>query len=154
MIPGKIYSDSGKTLDFEIEKSYGTGRVTARDNITGEQFAGEYVGIRETTSATSSSIGISGNRVANGFGSASVSSNFGNATAFLTGDKGNSLNCQMTIQTGLSPHGIGDMFNFKPAFLTRRNALGTLPHWFHVPWMDGSNRGREAAYGQLRRTPT
>jgi hypothetical protein len=52
MIPGKIYSDSGKILDFEIEKSYGTGRVTARDNATGEQFAGEYVGIRETITGT------------------------------------------------------------------------------------------------------
>jgi hypothetical protein len=108
MIPGKIYSDSGKILDFEIEKSHGTGRVTARDTITGEQFSGEYVGIRETTSATGSSIAISQNRVANGFGSASVSSNLANATAFLTGDKGNSLNCQMTIQVGFSPHGIGD----------------------------------------------
>jgi hypothetical protein len=108
MIPGKIYSDNGKILDFEIEKSYGTGRVTALDDITGEQFAGEYVGIRETISASSSSVALSGNRVATGFGSGSVSSNLGNATAFLTGDKGNSLNCQMTIQTGLSPHGIGD----------------------------------------------
>lgn len=108
MIPGKIYSDSGKVLDFEIEKSYGTGRVTARDNTTGEQFAGEYVGIRETISGTSSGAVLSGNRVASGFGSSSVTTNMANATAFLTGDKGNSLNCQMTIQAGFSPHGIGD----------------------------------------------
>jgi hypothetical protein len=108
LIPGKIYSDSGKVLDFEIERSRGTGRVTARDNITGEQFAGEYVGIRETVSASGSSFAISGNRVANSFGSGSVRSNLANATAFLTGDKGNSLNCQMTIQAGVSPHGIGD----------------------------------------------
>jgi hypothetical protein len=111
MIPGKIYSDNGKVLDFEIEKSYGTGGVTARDNTTGEQFAGEYVGIRETISANSSSVAMSGNRVATGFGSGSVSSNMANATAFLTGDKGNSLNCQMTIQAGISPHGIGDCFD-------------------------------------------
>jgi hypothetical protein len=108
MIPGKIYSDSGKVLDFEIEKSSGTGRVTARDNITGEQFAGEYVGIRETISASSSGVATAGTRMATGFGSSSVSSNMANATAFLTGDKGSSLNCQMTIQAGFSPHGIGD----------------------------------------------
>jgi hypothetical protein len=52
---------------------------------------------------------MSGNRTANSFGSASVSSNFATTTAFLTGDKGNSLNCQMTIQASLvSPHGLGD----------------------------------------------
>jgi hypothetical protein len=111
MIPGKLYSDSGKVLDFEIEKSYGTGHVTARDNTTGEQFAGEYVAIRETISASGSSVAISGNRMATGFGSGTVSSNMANATAFLTGDRGNSLNCQMTIQAGLSPHGIGDCFD-------------------------------------------
>ena len=71
-IPGKIYSDSGKVLDFEIEKSRGTGHVTARDNTTGEQFAGEYVGIRETISGTSSSAAFSGNRMASGFNSGSV----------------------------------------------------------------------------------
>lgn len=108
MIPGKIYSDSGKVLDFEIEKSYGTGRVTARDNATGEQYTGEYVGIRETISGTGSGFAMSGNRTATTFGSASVSSNMANATAFLTGNKGSSLNCQMTIQAGFSPHGIGD----------------------------------------------
>lgn len=111
MIPGHLYSDSGKVLDFEIEKSYGSGHVTARDNTTGEQFAGEYVAIRETISASGSSVAMSGNRLATGFGSGTVSSNMANATAFLTGDKGSSLNCQMTIQAGLSPHGIGDCFD-------------------------------------------
>lgn len=111
MIPGKIYSDSGKVLDFEIEKSTGTGRVTARDPATGEQFSGEYVGIRETVSANSSSVAFSGNGMATGFGSGTVSSNMANATAFLSGDKGSSLNCQMTIQAGFSPHGIGDCFD-------------------------------------------
>ena len=76
MIPGKIYSDSGKVLDFEIEKSYGTGRVTARDNATGEQFAGQYVGIRETISGNSSAVAISGNRTVTGFGSGSISPNY------------------------------------------------------------------------------
>ena len=71
MIPLKIYSDSGKVLDFEIEKSSGTGRVTARDNTTGEQFAGEYVGIRDTISTSGSRVAISGNRMATGFGSGS-----------------------------------------------------------------------------------
>jgi hypothetical protein len=108
MIPGKIYSDSGKVLDFEIEKSRGTGRVTALDNTTGEQFAGEYVGIRETISSTNSGVILSGNRTTNGFGSSTVSSNMANATAFLTGNQGGSLTCQMAIQAGISPHGIGD----------------------------------------------
>jgi hypothetical protein len=44
---------------------------------------------------------------ASGSGVASVGSNIANATAYLAGDKGTMLNCEMHIEAGLSPHGIG-----------------------------------------------
>jgi hypothetical protein len=103
MLPGAIYSQGGKVLPFQIEKAYHTGAVTASDPSTGERFAGQYVGVREQTTATASGVGSAGY----GFASGSVGSNMANATAYLTGDKGTTLTCEMQIQAGLSPHGIG-----------------------------------------------
>lgn len=107
MIPGTIYSSSGKTLQFEIEKAHRTGAVKAVDPSTGERFSGTYVGIMERISGTSTAFVSGQNRFASGFGTASIGSNIANATAYLKGDKGTMLTCRMRIEAGISPHGIG-----------------------------------------------
>ena len=108
MIPGTIYSNDGKVLPFEIEKARRSGAVRASDPATGEQFAGTYVGLLERVDVRTSGTAVAGQVVASSFGSGSIGSNIANATAFLKGDKGTTLNCTMKIEAGLSPHGIGE----------------------------------------------
>jgi hypothetical protein len=105
MILGKIYSSNGKMLDFRIEKARRSGKVTAFDPSTGEHFAGQYVGVVQSVAGTSTAITASGQLA--GIGTSSVSSNIGNATAYLQGDHGSTLNCGMNIEASFSPHGIG-----------------------------------------------
>lgn len=96
MIPGTISSQSGDILDFQIEKAYRSGRVSAHNGRTGETFSGTYVATMSRTTAISSS-----------FDTVSVGSNMANSSAYLKGNKGSMLQCRMQIEAGLSPHGIG-----------------------------------------------
>lgn len=107
MIPGQIYSDNGQILDFAIEQAYRSGAVTAFNSRTNETFSGRYVGILEEFTSSSTAIAFSGRSSASAFGSSSVSSNIGNTTAYLKGNKGSMLTCKIQIEAGLSPHGIG-----------------------------------------------
>jgi len=107
MIPGKIYSEQGKILEFQIEKATRSGAVTAFDPALSENFTGTYVGILETIRSSSTGFVQSGNSSATGFGFGSMGSNIANATAYLTGNKGTKLSCEMNIEAGFSPHGIG-----------------------------------------------
>lgn len=107
MIPGQIYSEQGKMLEFQIEKTRGAGAVTAFDAATGEQYTGNYTAIREGVSGASTAIVQSGTGYVTGTSFGSATSNTANASAYLTGNKGSMLTCEMRIQAGLSPHGIG-----------------------------------------------
>lgn len=82
MLPGAIISEQGNVLEFKIEVARRSGAVSAHDPKTGERFSGNYVAIV-------------------------MGSNIANTNAYLTGDKGTTLNCQMKIEGGFSPHGIG-----------------------------------------------
>jgi hypothetical protein len=104
MIPGQIYSEQGKILEFQIEKARRTGTVTAFDPQTGEHYSGNYVGILEAVGGSSVTVSSAGSVGATSFG---LGSNIANATAYLTGDKGSMLNCEMKIEASISPHGIG-----------------------------------------------
>jgi hypothetical protein len=90
-------------MPLQIEVSMGSGAVAASDPATGEKFSGRYVGIREGATGTVTAFGPAGFGVA----IASADSNIANSTAYLTGDKGTMLSCEMQIRAGLSPHGIG-----------------------------------------------
>ena len=46
-IPGKVYSQNGRVLQFEIDKASGSGAVRAFDAVSGERFTGQYVGDAE-----------------------------------------------------------------------------------------------------------
>ena len=111
MLPGNIVAEQGDILDFQIEVARRSGMVAASNPRTGEQFTGTYVGIMERFTSFSSgyahAYGIGGSATASGFGSTSTGSNIANATAFLKGTDGTTLNCDMQIEAGLSPHGIG-----------------------------------------------
>lgn len=119
MLPGQIYSTDGAVLPFEIEQSTGAGRVAATDPRTGEQFTGTYTAIREQqTSMNFGTIFSQQNRSTDAglaqtsgastrVGTAISGSNIANATAFLKGDRGTMLTCEMQIQAGFAPHGIG-----------------------------------------------
>jgi hypothetical protein len=104
MIPGKIYSEQGKVLEFQIEKAGRTGAVTAFDLQTGEHYSGSYVGILEAIGGSSVTVTSAGSVGTTNFG---LGSNIANATAYLTGDKGSMLNCEMKIEAAISPNGIG-----------------------------------------------
>jgi hypothetical protein len=71
---------------------------------TGEHYAGNYVGILEAVGGSSVTVSSAGNVGATSFG---LGSNIANATAYLTGDKGSMMNCEMKIEASISPHGIG-----------------------------------------------
>jgi len=107
MLPGQIYSESGDILEFFIEKAPRSGGVTAYNPKTNESFNGRYVGILQEI--TSSSVGFASTGRSSAFvlGDSSLSSNIGNTTAYLKGDKGTMLTCKMQIEVGFSPHGIG-----------------------------------------------
>lgn len=111
MLPGNIVAEDGDVLDFQIEVAKRSGKVAASNPRTGEQFNGTYVGILERVTSFSTGYaqasGMGGSVTASGFGSASAGSNIANATAFLKGNKGTTLNCEMQIEAGLNPHGIG-----------------------------------------------
>ena len=99
-MPGNIISTQGKTLSFEIERAHRSGAVTAFDPSTDERFVGNYVAIVNSVSSAAYS-------PLAGWGVARTTSNVANATAFLRGDKGSVLNCDMQIEGGFNPHGIG-----------------------------------------------
>lgn len=111
MLPGTIVAEDGDVLDFQIEVAKRSGKVAASNPRTAEQFSGTYVGILERVTSFSSGYaqasGMGGSVTASGFGSSRASSNIGNASAFLKGNKGTTLNCEMQIEAGLNPHGIG-----------------------------------------------
>jgi hypothetical protein len=105
MLPGTIASADGVSLPFEIETSYGSGKVRATHPSTGEAFSGTYVGVREVKTAFVSSAATATGTPA--FGTAAIASNLANANATLRGDRGSVLQCVMQIQAGLRPRGIG-----------------------------------------------
>ena len=111
MLPGNIIADSGDVLDFEIETAYRSGAVAAANPRTGERFTGRYTAIVDTTYSRStgqvSVYGTGGSVTGTGFGTTAQRSSIGNASAFLRGDRGTTLNCTMQIEAGIRPTGIG-----------------------------------------------
>ncbi len=94
-------------MPFAIEKTTGSGLVTASDPATQEEFSGNYVAVMETISSSANAFATNGYSSAIGFGSGSVGSNIADANAYLRGDQGTMLTCTMKIQAGINPHGLG-----------------------------------------------
>ena len=112
MLPGVLVAKGGEVLDLQIEVAKRTGSMSATSRENGEKFVGQYVGFLDGYSDSTSSFS-NGKTSADGnysTSSHSTSSAFGNAaaTAFMTGDKGRTLNCDMMVDAGLHPHGMGN----------------------------------------------
>ncbi len=103
MLPGRMYAHpSGRTLQFQIQTSYGNGRMTAADPVTGEKFSGEYSGFYKGQEAVMGSVG--------GLGVSLVKPPTGaNAFGILVGDKGTTIRLYFEIKPGPRPtgHGMG-----------------------------------------------
>ena len=105
MLPGKIISLSdGTTLPMQIQTSYGSGKMTAYNPKTGENFEGTYTGVFNTTYSQASV--WSGGQTTTG--TLRETSNSVPASAVLVGDKGTVLNIRMLIQAGWRPIGFGE----------------------------------------------
>jgi hypothetical protein len=90
-------------MRFAIQKTTGSGDVTAFNPTTQESFCGNYVAVVSGSNVTSAYATNDGA----GFGSSTARSNLAGASAYLRGDKGTMLTCSMEIQPGWYPHGIG-----------------------------------------------
>jgi len=108
MLPGNLFSQSGKVLDFAIQKTYGSGAVSAFDSDRQERFSGSNVAVLASTTTSARAVVTNGSGFAVGNATESSGSNMADATAYLRGDKGTMLTCTMRIQAGVYPHGIGD----------------------------------------------
>ena len=123
-LPGKLYSlEDGVILDFQIERSYGTGGMYAQNLKTGEYFSGQYTGTYKGggTATTSGSGQYSGTTT--NVSTGTMYQNTGNisssATTFipptdatargvLIGDKGTVIELYMEIRPGIVPKGHGE----------------------------------------------
>lgn len=123
-LPGKLYSLSdGVVMEFQIERSHGTGGMYAQNHKTGENFSGQYTGTykgggiattigsgRYTGSTTSHS---TGNMYRHSGNISSTSTTFAppsDATArgVLMGDKDTVIELYMEIRPGIVPKGHGE----------------------------------------------
>lgn len=121
-LTGKLYSlKDATTLAFEIETSMGTGDMRATNPKTGEKFAGQYTGIRKSTTVlmptqTASNqppspgeAFVRGMNGQLGTGNAAViAPSYATARGVLVGDKGTMIELFMEIQPGLRPKGHGE----------------------------------------------
>ncbi len=101
MLPGRMYAiPTGNTLQFQIQTSYGNGRMEAYDAKTGERFTGEYSGFYKGQSSAYGSVG--------GAGVALIQPPTGvNAFGILVGDKGRTIRLYFEIEPGIRPTGYG-----------------------------------------------
>ena len=107
MLPGRMYSlDDGNELTFEIEKSRGTGSMTAYNTATGERFGGQYTG--RYTGGGSSFGTVSGQ----GGNIATVQSftppTGATARGILRGNQGTVIDVYLDITPGFRPTGFGE----------------------------------------------
>jgi len=101
MLPGRMYaSPSGQILQFEIETSYGQGKMTAFNDQTGEKFTGEYSAIRRGGGMMLGNAGNSNVTLLQPPLSA-------NGQGVLVGDKGTMIRLYLEIKPGLRPTGHG-----------------------------------------------
>ena len=120
---GKLYSlDDGTAMDFQIERSNGTGGMFAQNSKTGESFTGQYTGTYKgggtATTTEDGSYAGSTNR-ANGTLYQQSGKFKSNRTTFiaptdatargvLIGDKGTVIELYMEIRPGIVPKGHGE----------------------------------------------
>ena len=118
MLPGKLYSlgDAPTVLEFQIEISFGTGKITAKNPKTGESFDGQYTGVMHHTAGSSAPIVVPtgatalerGAQQGAAIAAAAPKADYATARGVLIGDKGTTIELTMEIQPGLKPSGHGE----------------------------------------------
>lgn len=106
-LPGQLYSNNGTMMTFAIQTAFHSGGMRAYNPQTKESFTGTYVGILPGARTTGFEVASSGSGLSSASGFGLVQSNIANATGFLRGSNETMMTCQMEIQAGLNPHGIG-----------------------------------------------
>ena len=103
-VPGKMTSLSdGTVFPMQIELSYGSGRMTATDPVTGEIFSGTYTAILDQHVIQHQSTSLFGEDE-----TAVDTSGIAQGSAVLVGNKGTVLNLKMQIKPGTNPTGFGE----------------------------------------------
>lgn len=112
MIDGKLIElKTGAVLNFRIQKkmfgSKGKMEASFKAGEVNLEFKGEYVAIRQKQFKTAfgQAHGPGGSAYGSGFGTSQ--SSVVPAQGTMTGPNGIVISCQFTIQSGLSPHGMG-----------------------------------------------
>jgi hypothetical protein len=106
MIPGRIISLSkGTLLPMQIQLSYGSGKMTATNPITGEYLEGNYTAIQDTKAVQYTKPTFLGDQETHQSIERSTTCP---ASAVLVGNKGTVLNIKMQIQAGNPPIGYGE----------------------------------------------
>ena len=107
MLHGQMFRlDNGAQWPFDIQTSYGTGKLTATDPQTGEVFTGQYTGVYQ---GGGSSYGTAFNAQllsTTTFQSFTPPSN-ATARGILRGDRGTVIQIYLDIRPGLVPKGHG-----------------------------------------------
>lgn len=123
-LPGKLYSlGDGAIMEFQIERSYGTGGIYAQNVKTGESFSGQYTGTYKgggtVTSFGSGSYSgsttspLTGTMYQHSGQANSTSTTFipprdATARGVLVGDRGTVIELYMEIRPGIVPKGHGE----------------------------------------------
>ena len=103
-VPGKMTSLSdGTVFPMQIELSYGSGRLTATDPVTGEILTGTYTAILETHVIQHQSTSLFGEDE-----TATDTSGIAQGSAVLVGNKGTVVNLKLQIKPGTQPSGFGE----------------------------------------------
>lgn len=106
-LPGKMYSlNDGTESAFEIQRSSGTGGMTAHNPKTGERFTGQYTATAIGGGTSRIDIDLGGTK--SGTGTVYTPPSYANARGILRGDKGTVISVYLDIRPGLRPTGHGE----------------------------------------------
>jgi hypothetical protein len=118
MLTGQLHAiDDGTTLQFEIERSHGKGKLTALNPKTGEKFEGTYTAVMHGEEATFTQVSTfdpakavnRGNMPNQGYTATShKAGDYAAARGILIGDKGTTIELRMEIEPGIKPRGHGE----------------------------------------------
>jgi hypothetical protein len=106
MLPGKIISLSdGVVFPAQVEITYGSGRMTATNPVSGEVFEGRYTAIQENKTIQH----VDNSFWGNGDTSQAIeTSDIAHGSAVLVGNKGTVLNIKLEVKAGHPPIAYGD----------------------------------------------
>jgi len=104
MLPGTMDGlDSSEHFTFEIEKSFGTGKMIAKNLDTGEEFTGSYTGRYSDLTSAQKQFLASGLTTYTSF----IRPNHATAQGILLGNKGTKILIYLSITPGIRPTGTG-----------------------------------------------